>query len=76
MELNVSWPSKFLEKKFMVPPIDFSFLFKAWLWYYFRVVFTVILKFFKELIYSIILKPIVTQIIFKYPSIFRHFKII
>ena len=29
----------------MTPPINFSFLFKALLWQYFRVVLTVILKF-------------------------------
>ena len=31
IELNVSWPSHFFGKCFMAPPVDFSFLFKAYL---------------------------------------------
>ena len=42
-DLNVSWPSNFFRKYFMAPTINFSFLFKAYL--YFRVVLTVIFKF-------------------------------
>ena len=30
-DLNLSWPSSFLRKYFMAPPINFSFLFKAYL---------------------------------------------
>ena len=29
IDLNISWPSNFFEKYFMVPPINFSLLFKA-----------------------------------------------
>ena len=29
IELNISWPSNFPGKYFMIPPINFSFLFKA-----------------------------------------------
>ena len=29
--LNISWPSNFFRKHFMAPPINFSFLFKAYL---------------------------------------------
>ena len=32
IELNISWPSCIFVKYFMVPPINFSFLFKAGLW--------------------------------------------
>ena len=45
IDLNISWPSNFFGKYFMAPPINFSFLFKAYLQQYFRVVLTVILKF-------------------------------
>ena len=38
IDLNISWPSEFLRKYFMAPPINFSFLFKAYLQQYFRVV--------------------------------------
>ena len=31
MGLNISWPSIFFRKYFMAPPINFSFLFKAYL---------------------------------------------
>ena len=31
IDLNISWPSNFLGKYFMAPPISFSFLFKAYL---------------------------------------------
>ena len=31
IDLNISWPSNFLWKYFMAPPINFSFLFKAYL---------------------------------------------
>ena len=31
MGLNISWPSNFFRKYFMAPPINFSFLFKAYL---------------------------------------------
>ena len=31
IELNVSWPSHFFGKCCMAPPVDFSFLFKAYL---------------------------------------------
>ena len=30
-DLNILWPSIFFRKYFMVPPINFSFLFKAYL---------------------------------------------
>ena len=30
-DLNISWPSNFFRKYFMAPPINFSFLFKAYL---------------------------------------------
>ena len=45
IDLNISWPSNFFRKYFMAPPINFSFLFMAYLQQYFRVVFTVIFKF-------------------------------
>ena len=45
MELNISWPSSFFRKHFMGPPIKFSFLFKAYLEQYFKVLLTVIFKF-------------------------------
>ena len=38
IDLNTSWPSNFFRKYFMTPPINFSFLFKAYLQQYFRVV--------------------------------------
>ena len=38
IHLNISWPSNFFRKCFMAPPINFSFLFKAYLQQYFRVV--------------------------------------
>ena len=31
IDLNISWPSSFFGKYFMAPPINFSFLFKAYL---------------------------------------------
>ena len=31
IDLNISWPSNFFGKYFMAPPINFSFLFKAYL---------------------------------------------
>ena len=31
VDLNISWPSNFFEKYFMAAPINFSFLFKAFL---------------------------------------------
>ena len=31
IDLNISWSSNFLGKYFMAPPINFSFLFKAYL---------------------------------------------
>ena len=31
IDLNISWPSNFFWKYFMAPPINFSFLFKAYL---------------------------------------------
>ena len=31
IDLNISWPSNFFRKYFMAPPINFSFLFKAYL---------------------------------------------
>ena len=40
-----TWPSNFFRKYVMVPPINFSFLFKAYLGQFFRVVVTVIFKF-------------------------------
>ena len=45
IDLNISWPCNFFEKYFITLPINFSFLFKALLWQYFRVVLTVIFKF-------------------------------
>ena len=45
MDLNISWPCAFFRKYFMAPPINFSFLFKAYL-LDFWVVLTVI--FIKE----------------------------
>ena len=44
-DLQISWPSNFFRKYFMAPPINFSFLFKAYLQQYFREVLTVIFKF-------------------------------
>ena len=38
IDLNISWSSNFFRKYFMAPPINFSFLFKAYLQQYFRVV--------------------------------------
>ena len=38
IDLNISWPSNFFGKYFMAPPINFSFLFKGYLWQCFRVV--------------------------------------
>ena len=40
----ISWPSNFFRKYFMAPSINFSFLFKAYLSQYFRVVLTVTFK--------------------------------
>ena len=31
IDLNISWPSNFFRKYLMAPPINFSFLFKAYL---------------------------------------------
>ena len=31
IDLTISWPSNFFRKYFMVPPINFSLLFKAYL---------------------------------------------
>ena len=46
IDVNVSWGSNFLIKYFMAPPINFSFLFEAYLLQqYFRVVLIVIFKF-------------------------------
>ena len=45
IDLNISWSSNFFGKYFMIPPINFSFLFKAYLQQYFRVVLTVVFKF-------------------------------
>ena len=46
IDVNVSWGSNFLIKYFTAPPINFSFLFEAYLLQqYFRVVLTVIFKF-------------------------------
>ena len=45
IDQNISWPSNFFEKFFMAPPINFSFLRKAYLQQYFRIVLTVIFKF-------------------------------
>ena len=45
IDLNISRPCNFFEKYFITLPINFSFLFKALLWQYFRVVLTVIFKF-------------------------------
>ena len=55
-ELNVSWSSTFFVKYFVVLPINFSFLFKACLRQYFRVVFTLLFKGLKGLILTIIFK--------------------
>ena len=38
IDLNLSRPSNFFRKYFMAPPINFSFLFKAYLQWYFGVV--------------------------------------
>ena len=38
IQLSISWPSNFFRKYFMVSPINLSFLFKAYLQQYFRVV--------------------------------------
>ena len=45
IDLNISWPSNFFRKYFMASPFNFSFLSKAYLQQYFRVVLTVIFKF-------------------------------
>ena len=45
IDLNISWPSNFFRKYFMVHPINFSFLFQAYLEQYFRILLTVIFKF-------------------------------
>ena len=45
IDLNLLWLSSFFRKYFMAPPINFSFLFKAYLWQSFMVVLTVIFKF-------------------------------
>ena len=42
---HISWPCNFLGKYSIAPPINFSFLFKAVLKQYFRIVLTVIFKF-------------------------------
>ena len=56
IELNISWPCNFFEKYFMAPPINFSFLFKASLWQYFRVVLTEMFKSLTKLTVTIIFK--------------------
>ena len=45
IDLSISQSSNFFGKYFMAPPINFSFLFKAYLLQYFRIVLTVIFKF-------------------------------
>ena len=45
IDLNISWLSNFFRKYFMALPINFNFLFKAYLQQYFRAVLTVIFKF-------------------------------
>ena len=45
IDLNISWSSNFSRKYFMVPPINFSFLFKAYLLHYFIVILTAIFRF-------------------------------
>ena len=45
VDLNILYPRNFFRKYFMAPPINYNFLFKAYLWQYFRVVVTVIFKF-------------------------------
>ena len=45
IDLSISRSSNFFGKYFMAPPINFSFLFKAYLLQYFRIVLTVIFKF-------------------------------
>ena len=40
IDLNISWPSNFFRKYFMGPPINFSFLFEAYMQYYFTVLFS------------------------------------
>ena len=45
IDLNILRSSNFFGKYFMALPIDFSFLFKAFLWQYFRVVLAVIFEF-------------------------------
>ena len=37
IDVNISWPSNYFRKYFMDPPINFSVLFKAYLWQYFMV---------------------------------------
>ena len=79
IDLNILWPRNFFRKYFMVPPINFSFLFKTYLQHYFRVVFTAIFKFqiTKEVnIHNDIQKIIFIQI--KYPKnlCFCHIKIL
>ena len=44
-ELNILWSSNFFRKYFMVPAINFSFLFKAYLQQYFREILTAIFRF-------------------------------
>ena len=57
-DLNFSWRSIFSRVYFMASPINFSFLFKAYLQQYFREVLTVIFKFqiTKKLTFTIIFK--------------------
>ena len=45
IDLNISWPGICSRIYFMAPPINFSFLVKAFLQQYFKVVLTVIFKF-------------------------------
>ena len=61
IEVNISWPSNFVDKYFIVQHINFSFLSKACLYKYFKVVFTVIFKSQKELIFAIIFKEILQK---------------
>ena len=45
IDLNILWPCNFFGKCFLAPLINLTFLFKAYLEQYFRVVLTVIFKF-------------------------------
>ena len=63
MEHICSWPKKKIQKEFMTPLNNFSFLFnvcicanKNWLKVIFRVVFTVIFKEIAKILFTIIIK--------------------